>query len=505
MRLFITLTLACLVSACATSSPSRTAALDLHRRLGQSRVVESHPEEYRSFLATISRAEMLAQGGESLQSDNVYRLALIKGRLLEMRSSESAPAGTVERLAGARADAAATGRATPADRLPVSGAAETSPVTPSQVEAAGTAELPVSGDPAAPLSEPAPEITQEAVPVAPQSGVLTDSPDAAVPHPASGADLLPPLPGEELPTADMRRFIGSRGYYTVKRGESLKRVAARLGVEWRQLARINGLASKAQLKPGQVLAYDNRKIVPAAVRDGIVINIADRTLYLLKNGTVRTSYPVAVGKPPRPEDDEDWSTPTGRFIITSKAKDPVWKVPKSIQDEMEQRGKEPVKEVPPGKDNPLGKYAMKTSLSGIVIHSTNAPSSIYSYTSHGCIRVMPEHMEQLYPSVEPRASGIIVYQPVKLAISPDGRIFLEVNRDVYGRYGGGLEGEVRKLVARRSIESRIDWDKVDRILKKKSGIPEEITRHGAEAFRKNVPGTQKSVAVSRAGIAVSLP
>ena len=438
-RYLLILALVILISGCASSSFSRTAALELHQKLGQSSVAASYPEEYQSFIATIAHAETYSQHGEQLKADNVYQLALLKGRLLEFRSSEPAPVVTVYSL--------------PAES-PVESSSESAP-------------LPLPEERAAPLPELAPPTEPAPVPEAPsttQSQTLQEQP------------LPPPeLPGGELPTADMKHFIGNRGYYTVKKSEALKRVGARLGVDWRRLAKINNLDPKSPLKPGQVIAYDNRKIVPSALRDGIVVNIADRTLYLLKNGEVRTAYPVAVGKPPNPDDDEDWSTPTGRFTITTKTKDPIWRVPQSIQDEMEQHGKQPVKEVPAGKNNPLGKYAMKTSLSGIVIHSTNSPSSINSYASHGCIRVMPEHMEKLFPAVDPHTSGIIVYQPVKLAVSPDGRVFLEINRDVYDRFKGNLESEVRKLVLRRKVEEKVDWNKISALLKKKSGIPEDIT------------------------------
>lgn len=437
-RYLLILALVILSYGCASSSFSRSEALDLHQKLGQSHVAASYPEEYQSFIATIAHAETFSQRGEQLKADNVYQLALLKGRLLESRSSEPTPAVTAYSL--------------PAD-LPVETPPESAPPPPNEQ----TMLLPEQLLP----SEPA--LAPEAPPTT-QFQTLQEQP------------LPPPeLPGGELPTADMKRFIGNRGYYTVKKSESLKRVGARLGVDWRRLAKINHLDPKAQLKPGQVIAYDNRKIVPSALRDGIIVNIADRTLYLLKNGEVRTAYPVAVGKPPNPDDDEDWSTPTGRFTITTKTKDPIWRVPQSIQDEMEQHGKQPIKEVPAGKDNPLGKYAIKTSLSGIVIHSTNSPSSINSYASHGCIRVMPEHMEKLFPAVEPRTSGIIVYQPVKLAVSPNGRVFLEINRDVYDRFKGNLESEVRKLVLRRKVEEKVDWNKISALLKKKSGIPEDIT------------------------------
>jgi len=498
---------ALLFAGCAASSVSRMTALDLERKLGQSQARTRYPEEYQSFNATLATAERLSRRGEEMQAEYLYRLALLKGSLLESRTGEhssDAVNGLSSRQKTAQAEPLPDLRNRNDDRPTHPGGAVESPSADQQADPSpGIIPLPlpevqVAPSPETNLDSPPPPAVPKALPEAlPQQQ----------PEQQAGPPSPPELPGDVFPTADRRRFIGTRGYYTAKKGESLRRVGARLGVDWRRLAKINNLDPKEQLKPGQVIAYDNRKIVPSALNDGIVINIADRTLYLLSNGEVRSAYPVAVGKPPRPDEDENWGTPTGRFIITTKSRDPVWKVPQSIQDEMEQNGKEPVKEVPPGKDNPLGKYAMKTSLSGIVIHSTNMPSSVYSFASHGCIRVMPEHMEKLFPAVELRTPGIIVYQPVKLAVSPDGRVFLEVNRDVYDRYKGNLENEVRKLVARRNVEGKVDWSKVVALLKKKSGIPEEITKHPVEAaLRKpDVAGKQESVSFSQDRASISLP
>jgi hypothetical protein len=35
--------------------------------------------------------------------------------------------------------------------------------------------------------------------------------------------------------------------------------------------------------------------------------------------------------------------------------------------------------------------------------------------SHGCIRMLREHIEQLYPLVEVNMQGEIIYEPVKIA------------------------------------------------------------------------------------------
>lgn len=461
--------------SCATASPLRTEVHDLRKKLDMVNVPDRYPEEYLNFTATMERADTFSQRGESLSADNVYRLALLKGRLLELRDKEPSSrmnSASSQRIQVAQVrfsdspptapepDAASGDTSSSSPSVPAAPAEAGAEVVPGQ---SGMESPPVEPPPAA----PEPPSLPEPYPTPGDSSVPADTPPVE--------PELPLLPGAEQPTSDMKRFIGTRGYYTVKRGDTIRRVGARLGVDWRRLAKLNRLDTKGTLTTGQILVYDNRKIVPATLKNGIVINIADRTLYLLKNGGVNRAYPVALGKPPKPDEDEDWTTPTGRFVITKKSKDPTWRVPPSIQEEMERNGKEVIKEVPPGKDNPLGKYALKTSLSGIMIHSTNSPSSVYSYASHGCIRVTPDHMEQLFHAVDTQMPGMIIYQPVKLAVNSHGKVFLEVNRDVYDRFKGDLENEVHKLVNRRKVEHRVDWKKVSVLLKKKSGVPEEIT------------------------------
>ncbi|MFA7405808.1 MAG: L,D-transpeptidase family protein, partial [Pelobacteraceae bacterium] len=165
--------------------------------------------------------------------------------------------------------------------------------------------------------------------------------------------------GSSEPDSD--RIVGARGLYTVVKADTVRLVAAKLGVTQQHLRSMNGLDAKAYLKIGQKLAYNNRKIIPQRVKDGIVINIPDRTLYFFQQGILVTSLPVALGSPTKNE-KYVWQTPVGKFRITAKMKDPTWTVPQSIQSEMEEHGKEVVAILPPGPENPLGKYAIKTSI-----------------------------------------------------------------------------------------------------------------------------------------------
>lgn len=270
------------------------------------------------------------------------------------------------------------------------------------------------------------------------------------------------------------RFVGTAGTYSVVKGDNISLVAAKLGVSKQQLIRANKLDQKAFIIIGQKLKYNNRKIVPQRMKEGIVVNIPDLTLYYFKQGKLAVSLPVALGVPVK-SGKYDWKTPTGKFRITAKMKDPTWHVPPSIQSEREEHGMEAITSIPPGASNPLGKYAIKTSIPGILIHSTTKPWSIYSFASHGCIRVYPEQMEEFFKAVAVNTPGEIIYKPVKVAITEKGRIFLEVHRDVYHMSRSGLASEVRQLIEKKNLSERVNWQKVESIVRHTEGIAEEIS------------------------------
>lgn len=269
------------------------------------------------------------------------------------------------------------------------------------------------------------------------------------------------------------KLVGGVGTYTVTSGDTIRLVAARLGVTRQHLIKLNRLDTASYLKIGQKLTYNNRKIIPKRMQDGIVVNIPDRTLYFFQHGKLSKSMPVALGtsvKNPK----YVWQTPVGKFKITAKQKDPTWFIPPSIKSEMKDSGKEVISIVPPGPMNPLGKYAMKTSISGILIHSTTKPWSIYSFASHGCIRVYPADMVDFFKEVKINTPGEIIYKPVKLAITETGRIFLEVHNDVY-RKGTNVVDEAKRMILNQNISDRVDWKKFGTVTRQKFGVAEDIT------------------------------
>ncbi|MDA8428057.1 MAG: L,D-transpeptidase family protein [Geobacteraceae bacterium] len=322
-----------------------------------------------------------------------------------------------------------------------------------------------------------PEVSDASQQTIPASAVEQSSPGAGTEPSAVSQKLRTPSPELERrhfpDDARSEKLVGTAGAYAVVKGDTIRLIAAKLGVNRRRLIQANKLDEKAYLRIGQKLFYNNRRIVPQRMKNGIVVNIPDRTLYFFRQGKLAVSLPVAVGIAMKSE-RFDWKTPTGKFKITAKLKNPTWYVPSSIQSEMEEHGKEVITSVPPGDGNPLGKYAIRTSIPGILIHSTTKPGSIHSFASHGCIRVFPDQMKEFFKEVKVNTPGEIIYKPVKLTVTEEGRIFLEVNRDVYHK-SSGLAAEVRRLIEKQNLSGQVNWKRVESVVRIKAGIAEDIS------------------------------
>lgn len=414
-RLYLAVILCGLASAASVQADLRGEALQQLADLNKEGVSERLPDEMRSLDAALATAEMHYQLGDVKNAERYYQLARQKASIIRKKMLI--------------------------------------------FQTVSDSALPRTPDSAAST---------------PTSSVQAATSSSAAPSTKS-ADKEPPEQQEDTDIFTSPRLIGSVGTYTVAKGDTLRLVAAKLGVSRFQLASMNNLNPKDTLKTGQSLRYNNRRIIPEhRLRDGILINIPDRMLYLFQQGNLAYATAVALGTPTKTE-QFIWQTPTGKFRIVNKAKDPTWTVPPSIQEEMRIEGKEVITSIPPGPDNPLGKYAMKTSLPGILIHSTTKPWSIYTYASHGCIRVYPDKMEELFKLVRPNTPGEIVYKPVKLAVSDEGRVLLEVHADIYNKTKG-LTAEVQAQIRAHRLEDKVDWQKVKRALSRRSGVAEDVTR-----------------------------
>ncbi len=250
--------------------------------------------------------------------------------------------------------------------------------------------------------------------------------------------------------------------HVVVRGEGLGTLAARYGVPVSQIAARNGIDARGGLAIGQRIAIVSRHVVPESIDAGVVVNVPQRMLFRFVSGRVAAAYPVTVGK-------RGWATPTGDFTVINRQTDKTWIVPPSIQAEMLREGKPVLAEVAPGPANPLGRHWIGISLPGIGLHGTNAPSGIYGFRSHGCIRLHPDDIAALFENTRVGDRGRIVYRPLLLAVAADGRIWFEANPDA-DRRGPGTLDSVREMARRRAVdEAAIDWARVQVALKQRTG------------------------------------
>ena len=138
-----------------------------------------------------------------------------------------------------------------------------------------------------------------------------------------------------------------------------------------------------------------RKVQPKVRRKDLedrypVVLIADRAsfrLHVYKDLELAKTYRIAVGKAGN-------ETPAGEYTIANKAIDPAWTVPDS-----DWAGDLRGQVIPGGTpENPL-KSRWLGIYDGVGIHGTSDRASIGSNASHGCLRMLVEDVEDLYPQV----------------------------------------------------------------------------------------------------------
>ena len=134
-----------------------------------------------------------------------------------------------------------------------------------------------------------------------------------------------------------------------------------------------------------------REIVPfeASVAPGtVIIRTQERRLYYVRGDGTALRYRVAVGRP-----GKQWY---GDAAIAGKYVRPAWSPP----DEVRRDNPKLPDIVPSGSpNNPMGAAALVLDRDEYAIHGTNKPSSIGTFASYGCIRMLNEDVLDLYQRV----------------------------------------------------------------------------------------------------------
>lgn len=174
----------------------------------------------------------------------------------------------------------------------------------------------------------------------------------------------------------------------------------------------------------------------------IIVNLPSRTIEFLAGNNLVKEYPIAIGKPSTP-------TPLGTYSIVYKEVNPAWYPPD-----------QPGKMVPSGPENPLG-YRWMGIWNNYGIHGTNAPWSIGTAVSNGCIRMYEADAEELYAKVSYGTPVLITYDRVKIRTNAQGQMLLSVYPDVYG-YGGITIQDIRKKLSTYRVSGLV----ADEVLRK---------------------------------------
>jgi L,D-transpeptidase ErfK/SrfK len=122
----------------------------------------------------------------------------------------------------------------------------------------------------------------------------------------------------------------------------------------------------------------------------------------------------------------------------------------------------------------LGKHWLGLSLAGYGIHGTTAPTSIYQFRTHGCIRLHPDDVAKLFADVTPGIPGWLIYRRVLVA-KIDNQIFLEVHPDIYGKERDVVK-RLADLVRHHNLAAEVDWGRAMDIIRRQEGIARAITK-----------------------------
>ena len=275
-------------------------------------------------------------------------------------------------------------------------------------------------------------------------------------------------------------LIGEVQLARASRDETLLDIARMHDIGQEEIRLANSGVDRWLPQDGEAVMIPSRYVLPDAARKGLVLNLPEMRVYHFRPGsggragTVDT-YPASIGR-------MDWKTPLGGARIVRKQRDPSWRPPASVRQEAAAEGDSLPDVIPPGPDNPLGTHALRLNLPGYLIHGTNKPYGVGMRVTHGCVRLLPEDISELFERVRVGTAVQIVNQPVKTGWQ-DGILFVEVHPPL------DEDETTREDLLRFTLE------RVYRVLEERPAVLDGRALRQAVADMHGVP-----VAISRPGV-----
>jgi L,D-transpeptidase ErfK/SrfK len=207
--------------------------------------------------------------------------------------------------------------------------------------------------------------------------------------------------------------------------QTLLDIARRHGIGQEEMRRANPTIDRWLPARGSKVTIPGRYIIPDGERSGLMLNLPEMRLYEFAPGSSQKdalqvhTFPASIGR-------MDWKTPLGEARIVRKQRRPSWHPPASVRKEAAASGESLPEVIPPGPDNPLGDHALRLNLPGYLIHGTNKPFGVGMRVTHGCVRMLPEDIAELFKRVDTGTKVQILNQPVKTGWQDD-ILYIEIH------------------------------------------------------------------------------
>jgi L,D-transpeptidase ErfK/SrfK len=308
------------------------------------------------------------------------------------------------------------------------------------------------------------------------------------PPPPVVKEAPPPAPQLPKPTATHRFEVDPAndvvGYVQktiVGKEDTLPDIARRFDVGYEEMLSANPGVDPWLPGVGKEVVVPTQFVLPAAPREGVVVNVAAMRIYYFpphKKGEPQIVYthPIGIGR-------VGWKTPEGTTKIVSRQKDPVWVVPKSVHNEHAEDGEILPAVVPAGPDNPLGAYMFRLQWPSYLIHGTNKPYGVGMRSSHGCIRLYPEDIAVFFDLIPIGTKVTVVNQPYLFGWH-DGLLYLQAysvmeddSRD-WSKHSKALLAKLLNPKLQKKIadhDKDIDWQRVGDLAHAARAIPVPVT------------------------------
>jgi len=308
-------------------------------------------------------------------------------------------------------------------------------------------------------------------------------------HPAPPAPPAPPAaPALPAPVANERfeldpgqDLVGVVQVVTASKEDTLTDIARRFNVGYEEIVRANPKVDPWLPGEGREIVIPSQFILPDAPRTGFVINIAAMRIFYyppVRRGErpLVLTHPIGIGK-------VGWRTPEGITKIVRRQQDPTWRVPVSVRKEHHENGEDLDPVIGPGPDNPLGKYAFYLQWPSYLIHGTNKPAGVGLRSSHGCIRLYPEDIEQFFAIVPVGTQVRVVNQPFVFGWR-DGQLYMQPF-DVLEDDTRDWTKAPRRLLSKslaatlqqqlQANRTQVDWTLMSALARAPRGVPVPIT------------------------------